>query len=237
MLRCVCSLDSFCKSIAHLLILQAVEACLDHYNVSYDASTNFEYDSDQSGVLSRLSDPNGTDFGSLWSPALFTFLDSNEGSGVICNGTTAGVNVPGGIFVSKISSLPPEIIALALAGWLKGIKYMFDPRYRQQSMRYANELYVGQGMSALTQQAMDLEFARTFYDLKGQLDMMAKKDDGVSTLGSWLGVFSNQMYASGVLVQPLSADSHSKFRLHLPSYPRLFIFLDHFFSHDTTHPS
>ena len=58
---------------------------------------------------------------------------------------------------------------------------MKEPQYREGATAFMRKFYL---MNDLSQEAVDTEFQRTLYDLKGQLEIMGSQDGGQSTLGS-----------------------------------------------------
>lgn len=185
-----------------------VEECLKKYNVSFDPVVNFDYNSIQVDILSSLSDPNGNDFGSLWAPTLYSAVETWGPESVICNGVDAGANLIGGIMVSnEADEEDTESAALAIAAYLKGIEYF--KRNPEQAKAYLNEFYVEQGFPPLSPEALDLEFSRPLYNLQEQLDMLAKNEDSVSTLGSYFQETVDSMFGSGIIPFRLYAEIYT----------------------------
>ena len=185
----------------------AAEACLDHYGVEYDPDSNFLYSPDQAAVIAGMSGLNVANFGSLWAPNTYAFVEKNAGAEVICNGTTAGAPVPGGIMVRKeFGEEHPDIVAKVLAAWLRGINYMLDPNYRDDTIAHLRKFYA----FPVSDRAIEIEFTRPLYDIEGQLEMMKRigtNGEGPSTLGSWFKASIDFMLRQGTLAEEPDPDS------------------------------
>ncbi|KAL7493181.1 hypothetical protein ACHAWT_005297 [Skeletonema menzelii] len=181
-----------------------VEACLKKYNISFDPLNNFDYNSTNIGVLASLSDPDGSNFGGLWAPAMYSAIETWGEESVICNGADAGAHVMGGIMVSNEADV--ETAALGIAAYLKGITYFKSNP--EQSKAYVNEYYEEQGFPPLSPAAMELEFTRPLYNLVEQQEMLAKNAAGVSTLGSWFQETVDFMFGEGVIPSQLNAEDY-----------------------------
>jgi hypothetical protein len=101
-----------------------------------------------------------------------------------------------------------ETAVLGIAAWLKGITYFKDPVYRDQAKVYLNQFYEEQGFPPLTPEALHIEFSRPLYNLDEQLQMMAKNENGVSTLGSWFQDIVIFMYEGGIIPSLLNAENY-----------------------------
>ena len=186
-----------------------VEKCLEKYNVSFDPATNFVYDGDQMSIFESLSSPddNGLDFGALWAPKLYSAISMWGNSSMLCNGNDADARVIGTVVASnanEASETTFETAALGIAAYLKGVTFFKENP--EQAKEYLNEFYVENGYSALSPEALDIEFTRPLYNLEEQLQMMAKNDKNVSTLGSWLQETVNFMLESGIIDSSLNAE-------------------------------
>jgi len=182
-----------------------VEKCLKKYNVSFDPLINFDYNSTQAGVLASLSDPYGNNFGSLWAPTLYSAVETWGPESVICSGIDAGANVIGGIMVpNETNEENTETAALAIAAYLKGIE--FFKRNPVQAKAYLNEFYEEQGLPPLSPESLDLEFSRPLYNLQEQLDMLAKNEESLSTLGMYSQETIDFMFGSGIIPLRLDAE-------------------------------
>lgn len=192
---------------------KAVEECLKKYNVSFDPSTNFVYDSSNQWVLDQLSAPNGTgtNFGGLWAPSLYSAIKKWGMESMICNGKEAGVQIVGGFMVNNDAEGDMsqfELAAKGIAAHLKGITYFKDPVYRDQAKAYLNEFYVENGFDALSPEALDIEFSRPLYDLVEQQQMLAKNEEGVSILGTIFQDTVDFMVEGGILSTTLNAEDY-----------------------------
>lgn len=88
---------------ANSTVHYAVLKCLTD---QYPNETNFDFTYQPQSVVVRYLTPDEegnseTDYGSLWPPDLYSFLDNVPGSDVVCNGEQAGATVPGGIMVRE----------------------------------------------------------------------------------------------------------------------------------------
>ena len=186
-----------------------VEKCLEKYNVSFDPATNFVYDGDQMSIFESLSSPddNGLDFGALWAPKLYSAVSMWGKESIVCNGDEAGARVIGTVVASnanEASETTFETAALGIAAYLKGVTFFKENP--EQAKEYLNEFYVENGYTALSPEALDIEFSRPLYNLEEQLQMMAKNENNVSTLGSWLQETVNFMLDGGMIDSPLNAE-------------------------------
>lgn len=190
---------------------KAVEECLKKYNVSFDPATNFVYDSSNQWVLDQLSAPNGTNFGGLWAPSLYSAIKEFGKESMVCNGKEAGVQIVGGIMVNNDAEGDMsqfELAAKGIAAHLKGITYFKDPVYRDQAKAYLNEFYVENGFEALSPEALDIEFSRPLYNLVEQQQMLAKNEEGVSILGTIFQGTVDFMVEGGTLSTTLNAEDY-----------------------------
>lgn len=181
-----------------------VEECLKKHNVSFDPLNNFVYNSSTVGVLASLSDPDGSNFGGLWAPALYSAVETWGNESIICTGVDAGKNIIGGLMVSNEADV--ETAALGIAAHLKGITYMKDPVYREQAEAYLNEFFEEQGFPPLSPVAMAMEFSRPLYNLAEQQEMLAKNEDGVSLLGSQFQETVDFLFGEGAISSQLNAE-------------------------------
>ena len=186
-----------------------VEKCLEKYNVSFDPATNFVYDSDQMSIFESLSSPddNGIDFAGLWAPKLYSAVNMWGEESIVCNGDEAGARVIGTVVASNANDADEtafETAALGIAAYLKGVTFFKENP--EQAKEYLNEFYVENGFAALSPEALDIEFSRPLYNLEEQLQMMAKNENNVSTLGSWLQETVNFMLDGGIIDSPLNAE-------------------------------
>ena len=186
-----------------------VEKCLEKYNVSFDPATNFVYDSDQQSIFESLSsqDDNGLDFAGLWAPKVYSAVSMWGKESIVCNGEEAGARVIGTVVASnanEASETAFETAALGIAAYLKGVTFFKENP--EQAKEYLNEFYVENGYAALSPDALDIEFSRPLYNLEEQLQMMAKDENNVSTLGSWLQETVNFMLESGIIDSSLNAE-------------------------------
>ena len=181
---------------ANSTVQYVVETCLANqgYNVS-EADFQFALPDD---VLAALK--NGTDYGGLWAPNLYLFLESSEGSGVVCSGKDAGATVPGGIMVrKKFGDANGETVAKALAAWLRGIEFIKDESNREQVLTYMKEYYAIYNVS-ISDETMGQEIdSRPIFGLDEQLFNMKRQGDANSTVDTWYSGVSNYMFLSGIL--------------------------------------
>ena len=91
---------------------------------------------------------------------------------------------------------------------MKGITYFKDPVYRDQAKAYLNEFYVENGFDALSPEALEIEFSRPLYDLVEQQEMLAKNEEGVSTLGTIFQGTVDFMVEGGILSTTLNAEDY-----------------------------
>lgn len=180
------------NSTGHFAVLE----CLKHFNVSYDADENFLCTPGQDAVKAGMSDLRVANCGSLWAPNTFNFVEKNKGSQVICNGTTAGAPVPGGIMVRKeFGDERPDLVAKILAAWLRGVNYMLDPDYRDDTINRLRKFYA----FPISDSAIEIEFTRPLCGLEGQLEMMNREGNGASELGMWFQRSIDFMMSQGTL--------------------------------------
>lgn len=183
-----------------------VEKCLEKYNVSFDPAANFVYDGDQISIFESLSNPDEA-FGALWAPELYSAVNMWGMESIVCNGDEAGARVIGTVIASnanEASETTFETAALGIAAYLKGVTFFKENP--EQAKEYLNEFYVEYGYAALSPEALDIEFSRPLYNLEEQLEMMAKNENNVSTLGSWLQETVNFMLEGGMIDSPLNAE-------------------------------
>ena len=78
----------------------AAEECLMHFGIDYNAGTNFIY-TGQPTVIAGMTEVGLADYGSLWAPNTYSLVENDKGAEIVCNGTTAGAHVPGGLMMRK----------------------------------------------------------------------------------------------------------------------------------------
>lgn len=189
---------------ANSTVHYAVEACLakEEFNLT---EANFTFGS-PAEVLDALA--NGTDYGGLWAPNLYLFLESSEGSEVVCSGADARAIVPGGIMVRKeFGEENGETVAKVLAAWLRGIEFMKDEDNREQVLTYMKEFYAIYNVS-ISDAAMEKEIdERPIFGLDEQLSMM-EREGGPSTVDDWFAGVSEFMFNAGVLAENPEPESY-----------------------------
>ena len=85
-----------------------VQACL--LRSGYDLSKiNWIYEQ-QDGVIAAMEpSANGTapvaQYGGLWAPNTYRFLENNQGSGVICQGDSVGIHYASSVYTSALRML------------------------------------------------------------------------------------------------------------------------------------
>lgn len=189
---------------ANSTVHYAVEACLakEGFNVT-EANFTFAAPVD---VLADLE--SGTEYGGLWAPRLYLFLEGNEGSSIVCSGADAGATVPGGIMVRKdYGESNGETVAKVLAAWLRGIEFIKNEENRAQVLEYMKEFYAIYNVS-ISDGAMAKEIdTRPIFGLDEQLSMM-KRESGPSTVDEWYRGVSDFMFNAGVLAEDPAPDTY-----------------------------
>jgi NitT/TauT family transport system substrate-binding protein len=179
---------------ANSTVHYVVEACLamEEYDLM---DANFSY-GPPTNVLK-----SGEQYLGLWAPNLYLFLESNEGSDIICSGKDAGATVPGGIMVRKaFGEENGEIVAKVLAAWLRGIEFIKDEANRAKVLQYMKEFYDIYNVT-ISDAAMEEEIAlRPIFTLEEQLVMM-DRSDGPSIVDRWFSGVSAFMFNAGVLAE------------------------------------
>ena len=160
-------------------------------------------------IFESLSSPddNGLDFGALWAPQLFSAIEMWGNSSMVCNGIQAEARVIGTVVASNANDADKttfETAALGIAAYLKGVTFFKENPV--QARDYLNEFYVEEGYAPLPDFALDFEFARPLYNLEEQLEMLAKNENNVSTIGTWLQETVNFMLEGGIIDSPLNAE-------------------------------
>lgn len=185
---------------ANSTVHYAALKCLDDLYSNYSTENTFIYQP-PADVIKSLTDGD-VDYGSLWAPNLYSVLDSVEGSAILCSGDRVGATVPGGIMVrEEFGEEKPDLVAKFLAGWLRGIGYMKNPRNRDQStifLREFNEETLPG--SSISDSAIRQDFAlRPMFDLDEQLDLFSRASGLSSTVDDWYIGVSDFLVGNGVL--------------------------------------
>lgn len=189
---------------ANSTVHYAVEACLAKQG--YDVmDANFTFGA-PAEVLAALE--NETEYGGLWAPNLYLFLESSEGSGIVCSGADAGATVPGGIMVRKeFGEENGETVAKVLAAWLRGIEFINDETNRAQVLTYMKDFYASFNVT-ISDAAMEEEIdKRPIFGLDEQLFKM-DRSNGPSTVDEWYQGVSDFMFNTGVLAEDPLAESY-----------------------------
>ncbi len=193
--------DTIIALTANSTVHYAVEACLAKEGLDA-TSANYSFGAPADVLAS------GDDYLGLWAPNLYLFLESNEGSEVVCSGADAGATVPGGIMVRKaFGEENSETVAKVLAAWLRGIEFIKAPENRAQVLEYMKEFYAIYNVSisdAAMEQEIDL---RPIFTLEEQLDLM-DRSDGASTVDDWFAGVSAFMSNAGVLSQDPAPETY-----------------------------
>jgi NitT/TauT family transport system substrate-binding protein len=179
----------------------AVEACL--VSEGFDLmDTNFVFE-EQSGVLDALAD-GSVEYGGLWAPNLYLFLESSPGSHIVCSGLTGGAIIPGGIMIRNefIQTEFGQTTALkALAAWMRGIEFIKNPDNRAQLLSYMETYYASYNVS-ISMSAMEQEIdLRPLYGLDEQLELMKRQNGAPSTVDGWYDKVSSFLLNNGVLTE------------------------------------
>jgi NitT/TauT family transport system substrate-binding protein len=154
---------------------------------------------DPASVLEALTpDANGLttfNYGGLWAPDLYLFLENTPGSAVLCSGRDVGVTVPGGIMVRKaFGEENSKTVAKVLAAWFRAIEFMKDGANRAQVLSYMETYYAIYNVS-ISQAAMEKEIdLRPIHALDEQLYLF-KRENVNSTVDIWyrdVGLFMEE---------------------------------------------
>lgn len=179
----------------------AVEACLA--NASIDV-TQVQFDfGQQVQVLDGLAS-GAVEYGGLWAPNLYTFLDAANGSQIVCSGKTVGAVVPGGIMVRKaFADLNTNTVLKTLAAWLRGIAYIKDPNNRANVVFMLNEFYLSFNVT-LSDMWLHYEIDnRPLFDIDQQVDLFTPPVGGnTSTVERWYTGIADFLQAAGVISSP-----------------------------------
>ena len=187
---------------ANSTVHYAALKCLDDLYSNFSTVNTFIYQP-PADVIKSLTDGD-VDYGSLWAPNLYSVLDNVEGSAILCSGDRVGATVPGGIMVrQEFGDEKPEVVAKFLAGWLRGIGYMKNPRNRDQSAIYLREFNEETlPGSSISDSAIRQDFAlRPMFDLDEQLDLFSRASGLTSTVDDWYNGVSDFLVGSGVLTE------------------------------------
>jgi ABC-type nitrate/sulfonate/bicarbonate transport system substrate-binding protein len=223
------------NSTVHYSVLK----CL---TVQYPNETNFEFLYQPQSVVVQSLTPNeegdsDVDYGSLWPPDLYSFVDSVEGAEVICDGEQVGAMVPGGLMVREefgvrlsgcsfacllnfshnliiivmidAQNERPDMVARFLAGWIRGIGYMLNPEHRAKSEEYLAEFNENTLPGYVASPAfIEKDFTlREFYDLEEQLAIF-DRSNGKSEVDYWYESVSVFLIENGVIADSPPIESY-----------------------------
>lgn len=193
---------------ANSTVHYAVLKCLDAEYMNY-TDDPFVFQS-PSEVIASLTE--GTvDYGSLWAPNLYSVLDNVEDSAILCSGDRVGAVVPGGIMVrEEFGDEKPELVAKFLAGWIRGIGYIKNPRNSAQSTIYLREFNEETlPGSAISNSAIRQDFAlRPMFDLDEQLNLFSREGGKESLVDVWYTGVSDFLVENGVLAENPPVESY-----------------------------
>jgi len=157
-------------------------------------SGTFTVDRDQPfGVLNELE--GGTaDFGGLWAPYLYTYLEGGEGRFKFCDGSNVGIVVPGAIIVNEAwAEANPDTVAKVLAAWLRGIEFVKNPDNHEVVLGYMTDFYFENDIT-LSVDAMEQDVeTRRLFGLDEQIDIMDNQ------AGEWFTDIAEFMNSVGVV--------------------------------------
>ena len=138
---------------------------------SNQSRTVVEYSTHTYAVILSLQ----ATMGGLWSPNVYKFLNSVNGSNTICSGDSVYATVTAGHMVRKeFAEENPMTVAKILSGWLRAVTFINDEANKEEVLEFISTFYAKYNVEIpRSSMEMDLKLVGLF-ELDKQLDWMTR---------------------------------------------------------------
>lgn len=173
--------------------------CLEAYGVAYNATDFLGGSPDD--VTAALESGN-SQYGALWAPNSYVYLDDNDDAQEFCNGESVGLTITGGLMVrDDWGKENPDLAAKTLAVYLHGVALMQNLGIRDKILEHARGFYDFVGKNPSNDDIERDFLTRPTFNLDATLGLMSRNfvNDKVSTLDHIYNDVANFMKQEGAI--------------------------------------